>query len=111
MLCDNPLKSLVRVQKMCTKIILPDTESYHKRLSILMNHGLRIFDENFYRNYILKVALDENHQLHTLMPEKQSTHQCHSARLKESLLVHTRTAKRDSSFFIYGIFQFLLFMI
>ena len=98
MLCDNHLKSLERVQKICTTIILPDTESYHERLSILMIPELRIFSENLYRNHFLKYALDEHHQLHMLMPEKQSMHRRHSARLKESLLVHTRTAKRVFSY-------------
>ena len=98
MLCDSHLKFLERVQKMCSKIILPGTESYHERLSISMIPELRIFSENLYRNHFLKVALDEHHQLHTLMLEKQSTHRHHSARLKESFLVRTRTAKRDSSF-------------
>ena len=63
---------------------------------------LCIFSENLYRNHFLKVALEKHHQLHTLMTEKQSTHQHHSACLKDSFLVCTRTAKRDNSFFIYG---------
>ena len=61
------------------KIILPDTESYHERLSILMIPELRIFSENSYKNHFLKVALDEHHQLHMLMAEKKSKRQRHSA--------------------------------
>ena len=99
MLCDNHLKSLERVRKMCTKIIQPDTECYNERLSILMIPGLRSFDENLYRNHFLKVALDEHHQLHTLMPENQSTHRRHPARLTESLLFHKRTAEREIAVF------------
>ena len=83
---------------MCTKIILPDTESYHERLSILMIREFHIFSKNVCRNHFLKVALEKHHQLYTLLSEKQSTHRCHSARLKEIFLVRTRTAKRDSSF-------------
>ena len=101
MLCDNHLKFLKQVQKICPKIILPDTESYHERLKYLIPE-LRIFSENSFKNHLLKVALDEHHQLHTLMPEKQSKHRRHSARLKENFLVGTRTTKRDSSFLIYG---------
>ena len=87
---------------MCTQIILPDTESYHERISILMIRELRIFSKYLYRNHFSKVALHEHHQLYTLLSEKQSTHRCHSARLKESFLVRTRTAKRGNTFFIHG---------
>ena len=44
--CDNQLKSLQRVQKMFTEIILPDTESYHEKLKYLIPE-LRIFSENY----------------------------------------------------------------
>ena len=49
MLCvfDNQLETLERVKKMCTKIILPDTESYHEKLKYLVPE-LRIFSENSY---------------------------------------------------------------
>ena len=60
MLCDSHLKSLLRVQKMCTEIVLQDTESYRERLGILMPE-LRMFSENLYKNHFLKVALDEHH--------------------------------------------------
>ena len=46
MLCDNHLKFLKQVQKICTKIILPDTESNHERLKYLIPE-LRIFSENY----------------------------------------------------------------
>ena len=70
---------------------------------------LWIFSENLCKNPLLKVALDERHQIIN-----------HSARLKYSFLVHTRTAKRVRNIFIHGsktlsktvliepVFQFLL---
>ena len=73
--------------------ILPDAESYQERVSILMIPSRMFLVKICIDITLLKVALDEHHQLHTLKPEKQSMHRCHSARLKESFLVCTRTDK------------------
>ena len=68
------VKSEKQAWKLCTKTLLPHTENYHERLSILMIPVLRISRKNLYRNHFLKVALDDHLQLHTLMPEKPSKH-------------------------------------
>ena len=77
-----------------------------KAIGILLLPMLRMFSENLYKNHFLKVALDEHHQLHTLMAEKQSKHRRHSACLKESWLVRTRTAKRGNRILIIWFKRF-----
>ena len=45
---------------------------------------------------------DEHHQLHSFIPERQSALRRHSARLKDSFLVRSRTTKRQNTFFMNG---------
>jgi hypothetical protein len=93
-------ETLESIQKLCTKIILPNEKDYLKRLTILQLPDLKLFSEELCHRHFLKIYNDENHQLRSLIPEKQSANRRHSTRLRYSFLVTCRTTKRQQSFFI-----------
>ena len=50
-----------------------------ERLNILYLPPLALFRENLYKNHFLKIMSEEHHQLHSLIPERQSGHRRHPA--------------------------------
>ena len=99
LLTKTVIKSLENVQKLCTKMILPRSECYYERLKVLSLPPLALFSKNLYRTHFLKIMSDEHHQLHSFIPERQSACRRHCARLKYSILVRSRTTKRQHIFY------------
>ena len=65
------------------------------------NHSysqLALFSENLYQTHFLEIMSDEHHRLHSFIPERQSACRRHSARLKDSILVRSRTTKNQNTF-------------
>ena len=106
LLTKTQIESLVNVQKLCTKMNLPSSESYYERLNVLSLPLLALFSKNLYRTHFLKIMSGEQHQLHSFISERQSACCRHSARLKDSILVRSRTAKRQNTFFMNGSTRF-----
>ena len=91
-------ESLENVQKLFTKMILPSSKWYYERLNVLSLPPLALFGENLYGAHFLKILSDEHHQLHSFIPVRQRACCGHSARLKDSILVRSRTTKRQNTF-------------
>ena len=106
LLTKTQIESQENVQKLCTKMILPSSKCYYERLNVLSLPPLALFSENLYRTHFLKIMSDEHHQLHSFIPERQSACRRHSARLKDSILVRSRTTKRQNTFFMNGSTRF-----
>ena len=107
LLTAKQINEIEKIQRQCTKIILPAILSYNERLEILGIPELSDFSLELCRNHFLKILGDQDHQLHMFLPERQSESRRHSKRLKDSFLVGCRTSKRSKSFFIYGAKNFL----
>ena len=101
------LESLERMQKLCTKIILPDIESYHERLGILKIPELCDFSRQLCKSHFLRIFNKPDHVLHHLIPSRQSETRRHSSRTKDTFLTRCNTAKRNKSFFFYSVKNFI----
>ena len=107
LLTKTQIESLENVQKLCTKMILPSSKCYYERLNVLSLPPLALFSENLYRTHFLKIMSDEHHQLHSFIPERQSACRRHSARLKDSILVRSRTTMRQNKFLMNASTRFI----
>ena len=107
MLSNKQIEFLERIQRQCTKIILPHIDSYTERLLILNLPKLVVFSEKLYKTHFFKIFHNHEHPLHTLIPERQSHVGRHSSRLQDRFHTKSRTAKRSNSFFYYGCNNFL----
>lgn len=107
LLTATQINSLERVQRLCTKIILPATISYSERLAILCIPMLSVFSENLYRSHFFKIVVNQQHPLHKFIPERQSSNRRHSSRLSDTFIVSCRTQKRRNSFFNFAVTNFL----
>ena len=103
---DKQKESLERVQSLCSKIILPNIESYSERLEVLAIPNLCAFSLEQYRCHFFKILNNPDHVLHSFIPERQSTNRRHSARCKDVFVTRYRTTKYQNSFFNFGLNKF-----
>eukprot|EP00918_Siedleckia_nematoides_P079678 GHVU01174587.1.p1 GENE.GHVU01174587.1~~GHVU01174587.1.p1 ORF type:complete len:147 (+),score=6.77 GHVU01174587.1:174-614(+) len=92
------------VQKMATKIIMPEVDSYTKRCESLNLVPLTCYLEQSCDNYFNKILTDHEHTIHKKLNKATSRR---SARGKNNQLQLElcRTEKRKRSFLVAGIYK------
>ena len=68
LLNDKQKSKLRQIQRLCTKIILPNIESYADRLAIFGIPSDFNFSEDQYMRHFLKIFSDPNHILFSFIP-------------------------------------------
>ena len=90
--------TLERHQSLCLRLIYPNISSYTERLRLSGVERLNDCLNNLCAKYTERVANDQNHRLHHLIPPTQSVNR-HSARLSDVHILKSRTALLSKSLF------------